>query len=87
MNLEIINLIGYIAAVFGTLILLPQVIKSVKTKSVRDVSLLMLIIYLINCILWVVYGSLITSLPVIIGNSTALSFVVIQLFLKIKYEH
>lgn len=85
MDSLIVNIIGYTAAVVGTTIILPQVVKSIKTKSVDDISFWMLIIYMINCSLWVIYGILIIKYPVILSNAIAFSFVLIQLFLKIKY--
>jgi MtN3 and saliva related transmembrane protein len=58
-----------------------QAVKSVKTKSVKDVSLLTFLSILIIGSLWLCYGITINSLPLIIGNSiklfTALSVVVI----------
>jgi len=50
----IINLVGYLATVVGALIMFPQIIKSLKTKKVNDISKSMLIIFLINCALWFV---------------------------------
>ena len=80
------QIIGYAAAVAGTSIMIPQVIKSLKTKSVKDISLGMLGIYVINCILWIIYGFLIESYPVIVANAFAGSVVLFQLSLKIKYD-
>lgn len=60
------ELIGYLAGVFATVALLPQVIKSWQTKSTRDVSLLWTTIYTLDLILWVYYGYLIGSWPLII---------------------
>lgn len=85
MNLSFVNIVGYTAAVVGVTIMLPQVIKSLRTKSVEDVSFLMLIIFLVNCALWAIYGSLIFSFPVIICNIIAFVIISTQLILKIKY--
>lgn len=58
-----------------------QAIKSVKNKSVKDVSPWTFLFIVIIGILWLVYGLTIQNLPLIIGNSiklfTALSVVVI----------
>jgi MtN3 and saliva related transmembrane protein len=81
------DIIGYLAAVFGTILMLPQVYKSIKTKRVNDISFSMLIVYIINCSLWEVYGFLINSKPVIICNILALIIGLIQLLLKYKYQN
>lgn len=78
--------IGYLAAIIGTSLMLPQVIKSVRTKRVHDLSWLMLILYFTNCLLWGIYGYLISAMPIIICNAIALLISIVQLGLKLKYE-
>jgi len=80
------NVIGYAAAVVGTLLMLPQVVKSWRTKSVEDLSLGMTVLYFINCLLWLVYALLIFSLPMIVANAAGLVVSVVQVVLKLKYR-
>jgi MtN3 and saliva related transmembrane protein len=80
------NIIGYAAAVVGTALMLPQVIKSFRTKKVEDLSYLMVVLYLLNCLFWALYGMLIVAWPVIICNSIAFLISIGQLALKIKYN-
>ncbi|MEK6969391.1 MAG: SemiSWEET family transporter [Nanoarchaeota archaeon] len=82
----ITEIIGYTAAVAGTLIMIPQVIKSLKTKKVDDLAWGMLVLFLLNCVLWVIYGVLITAWPVIISNSIVLLIIIFQSILKYKYS-
>ena len=82
----ITNLIGYLAATVGVCIMLPQLIKSLKTKSVKDVSLLMLIFFILNDVLWLTYGILIKSYPVIVANNIGLMIVFAEFILKLKYH-
>ncbi|MBT4824341.1 hypothetical protein HN695_00100 [Candidatus Woesearchaeota archaeon] len=82
----ITEIIGYSAAVVGTSLMLPQVIKSIKTKSVGDLSYVMVIVYVINCILWLTYGILLNAWPMILCNALALIISFIQLGLKIRYS-
>ena len=53
-------IVGYLAAVFGTALMLPQVYKSIKTKRVDDISMSMLVVYVINCFfvgsIWLVHS-------------------------------
>ncbi len=78
--------IGYTAAVAGTLIMVPQIVKSIKTKKVGDLAWGMLVLFLINCTLWVIYGILISAWPVTISNSIVLAIVIFQSILKSKYS-
>lgn len=55
----IVEIIGFTAAAVGTSLMLPQVIKSIKTKKVDDISFGMLVLYFFNCLLWLIYGMLI----------------------------
>lgn len=80
------QIIGFLAAIIGTLLMLPQLIKMIKTKKVDDISLAMLFLYSLNCILWLIYGLLILAWPVIICNFIALIISIIQLILKFKYD-
>lgn len=81
------NIVGYTAAVIGTLLMLPQVIKSWRSKKVEDLSFSTVILYFLNCALWLIYGLLIFAYPVIVANGIALVISIIQIFLKIKYNH
>ena len=81
----ITTVVGFAAAAVGTSLMLPQVIKSFKTKKAGDVSYGMLMLYFLNCVLWLVYGILISAWPVIICNSIALIISVVQLDLKRRY--
>jgi MtN3 and saliva related transmembrane protein len=80
------EIIGYAAAVFGTALMLPQVFKTFKTRRVDDISMVMLVVYIINCGLWETYGLLIGSMPMILCNATAGLIGVLQIGLKLKYQ-
>ncbi len=84
-NQLIIDLTGYLAAIFGTALMLPQVYKTYKTKRVEDLSMVMINVYLINCALWLAYGIMLNSLPMILCNSIAEVIGLIQLLMKLKY--
>ena len=48
--------LGLVAAVFTTSAGIPQLIKAIKTKSTKDLSLGMFIILSIGVLLWLIYG-------------------------------
>ncbi len=82
----ITQLIGYSAAIVGTSLMLPQIFKTIKTNKVEDISLMMLVFYFLNCLLWLIYGLLIKDLPITIANFIALIISIIQLTLKYRYN-
>lgn len=79
------NIVGFTATVVGTCLMLPQLIKAIRTKKMNDVSSGMIAAYIANCFLWDFYGILIGSVPLILCNSIALCIAVAQAFLKRKY--
>jgi MtN3 and saliva related transmembrane protein len=66
--------------------MLPQLYKSLETKKVTDVSWWMLVLYFLNCLLWLAYGALIFAIPLMIANGVALFISISQLVLKMKYK-
>ncbi len=82
------NSIDYIGFIAGALILIsmvPQIIKSWRTKQTKDISLLMFIIYVVGVTTWLIYGLFLGSYPIIATNSINLVLASTNLFLKIKY--
>ena len=87
MNELFTNIIGYSAAVIGTSLMMPQVIKSLRSKSVKDLSYLTLVLYFLNCLLWAIYGFMLAALPMIICNVIGFVISVFQLMIKVKYNN
>jgi lactoylglutathione lyase len=79
-------LIGYTAVAVGATFMLPQVLKSWKTKRVDDLSLVSVILYFANSALWLAYGILIAAWPLIFANALALVISIVQGILKLKYR-
>ena len=80
------EIIGYLGGVFIMVSFIPQVFRSYKTKSVRDLSIWMIFATLLGTIFWVTYGFFLNALPIIIMNSIFGLVVLIQLYLRIKYS-
>ncbi len=78
--------IGLIAGLLTTIAFIPQVWKSWKTKSTKDLSLWMTIIFFIGVGLWLVYGITVDDLPMTLWNSITILLVGILLILKVKYK-
>lgn len=78
--------LGLLAAAFTTFAYLPQSIKAIKTKHTKDLSLPTLLMLELGLITWLIYGLLITSIPIIAANTISIIFMTIILYLKIKYK-
>lgn len=81
-----IEIIGYIAAFLTTFSFIPQVVKVIKDRQTRNISLQMYLIFSLGVSLWLVYGILMGSLPIIIANGLTLIFSIIILIFKLKYK-
>ena len=85
MDQKYIEIIGFIAAFCTTVSFIPQIIKLIKTKQVRDISLFMYIVLLIGILLWLIYGIFIKDNPVIIANVLGSIFCFIILIYRIIF--
>lgn len=80
-----IDVLGYVAGILVVISILPQVIKSWRTRLTRDISLWRYVIYVIGLILWITYAIIIKNGPVAVMNSVGLILALMVLGLKIKY--
>jgi len=82
-NLEIL---GLIAGTLSCITFVPQIFKTWKTKSVKDISILSFTIVSVSTILWLVYGILKELPSVIMTNIVVLLTALIMIFMKFKYD-
>ncbi len=82
-----IELIGVIAAILTTSGFIPQLYKTIKTKNVEGVSLVMFFVLFVGIIFWLVYGFLIDSFAIKLANSLSAIIVFSLIFLRIIYRN
>lgn len=83
--MELVDIIGFVAGASTALAFLPQVIKIWETKHTKDLSLGLFLLFLIGIMLWLVYGVMVKSLPIIMANLVTFILVFIILVFKMKY--
>ena len=81
------NQIGTIASVFAITAFLPQVLKIWRSGDTSAISLRMYILLVIATGLWLYFGYLIRSSPVIFTNGICFVFQLSILYLKLKQLH
>jgi MtN3 and saliva related transmembrane protein len=84
--MDFITLLGLLAGTLTTAAFLPQLFKTWKSKSARDISSSWLIAFTSGIALWLTYGILIGSLPVILSNGITLVLTLIILLFKLRYK-
>ncbi len=62
-------LFGWAASFLCTLILVPQILKALKTRHTDDVSMSMLILSVAGNGFWVAHASITQNIPLIVGAS------------------
>jgi MtN3 and saliva related transmembrane protein len=82
---ELQDAVGYVAGFLATAAFVPQVAKTFKARSARDISLGMYVLFCAGVGLWLVYGLLITSWPVIVSNFVTLMLSGAVLVLKLRH--
>ena len=80
------EIVGFSAAVLTMFGFLPQVIKIYKTKSVKDISLLTILLFTLGIFLWLVYGLHLKNAVIILANSVTLLTLIVALVLFFKYR-
>ncbi|MGO4264121.1 SemiSWEET family sugar transporter, partial [Lysobacter sp. TAB13] len=72
MSVAATELLGFTAATLTTLCWLPQAWHTVRTRDTRAISLWTQIFFALGIILWLVYGLLLMSWPLIGANAVTL---------------
>lgn len=85
--MSFVDILGYGACAVTALTFLPQVLKTWKEKSAKNVSLLMFIIAFVNEIMWIAYGSLRNDMVIVITNVIMISMCSVMIGLKLKYRN
>ena len=78
---------GFIAAFLTTIAFLPQVVRTYTTKSAEDVSIVMLLMFIVGLLFWIIYAVKVNSLPVLIANVVTLILNTSILILKLNYRN
>lgn len=80
-------MIGYLAGTLTTLAFAPQLLKALKTKSTKDISLLMLLCSTSGMTLWLYHGLLMEDMALILANSISIALASTLLVYKLKNDY
>ena len=84
--MSLTDLIGSAAAFLTTASFLPQAWQSFRTRDVSGVSLSMYSVFTAGVALWLAYGLLLGSWPMVIANTITLALAVMILCMKLLYN-
>jgi MtN3 and saliva related transmembrane protein len=80
------TLIGLAAGFLTSIAVIPQVVRTWRTRHARDISIWQPLILIIGMLLWLIYGLMLHDLPLIVANSFSISCYLILLGMKIYYD-
>lgn len=81
---EGIDALGYFAGFLTTMSCVPQVVKSWRSRSVHDLSLVMLLMLTSGLVFWIAYGVRRGDWPILLTNGTSLLLWSSLLWLKVR---
>ena len=79
------DLIGSVAAMLTTASFIPQAWHSFKTRDVSGISLGMYSVFTVGVALWLLYGVLLQSWPLMIANTITLLLASAILGMKLRF--
>lgn len=77
---------GLIGGFCTTISFIPQVLKIWKTRSVKDISLTMFLIFTFGVVNWLVYGCVIKEVPIILANLITLLLCLLIIIGLLKFK-
>lgn len=78
------DFIGFIGGACTTLSFIPQVLLVWRSRSTKDISLGMYSVFVLGVFLWLIFGVMTKSWPIVISNMITLFLSGSILFMKIK---
>ena len=80
------DLVGYIAASLTTFSFLPQAIHTFRTRDVSGISLGMYSMFTTGVAMWLAYGVVLGSWPLIVANGITLALALCILVMKLRFR-
>ncbi len=81
--MTLVDIIGSLAGFLTTIAFVPQVIKTWRSRSAADISLIMFALFTLGVLMWLLYGIALRALPIILANSVTLLLASSILVMKI----
>jgi MtN3 and saliva related transmembrane protein len=78
--------LGFAAAFCTTVAFVPQLVRVIRRRSAKDVSLPTFLFFSIGVFMWLIYGIDINSRPVIASNCVTLVLAISIVVLKLRYD-
>lgn len=81
----LMEIIGLLAGMCTTLSFIPQAVQIIKTRNTSSISLIMYAVFVSGVFLWILYGLIIASTPVLLWNVITFLLAGTILTMKLRY--
>jgi MtN3 and saliva related transmembrane protein len=85
MQVNVIEIVGAAAALLTTAAYLPQAVRLIARRETAAVSLTMYLMMAVGVALWLAYGVVLGSWPLMIGNGVTLALSLTIIATKLRY--
>lgn len=80
-------MLGLVAGTLTTVAFVPQVLQTYRTRSAKDLSLGMFLIFFSGTCCWLSYGLIRNDLPVILANAVTAVLSMVLLYFKLRFRN
>jgi MtN3 and saliva related transmembrane protein len=81
-----VDCLGYAAAFLTTAAYVPQLVRVLRLRSARDISLPTFMMFALGVFFWLLYGLFTGSGPIIASNCVTLVLAISIVVLKLRYD-
>jgi MtN3 and saliva related transmembrane protein len=78
--------IGLVAGALTSVAVIPQVVRTWRTRHARDISIWQPVLLDLGMLLWLIYGILIRDLPLILANAFSIFCNTLLIGMKIYFK-
>ncbi len=84
--MTLVGAIGLCAGLLTSGAAVPQVYKTYRTRHARDISMWQLVMLSLGMLLWLIYGTFIGDLPLILANTFSIGCYISLIAMKLRYD-
>lgn len=78
--------VGLFAGLLTSVAVVPQVVRTWRTKHAKDLSIWQPLLLVVGMLLWLIYGLMIGDTPLIAANTFSLGCYLLLIGMKITYD-
>jgi MtN3 and saliva related transmembrane protein len=78
--------LGLLAGAITSAAAIPQVVKSYRSRHVRDISIWQPVLLDVGMVLWLIYGVLLRDIPLMVANAFSLVCYTLLIIMKFVYR-